>query len=345
MNFYKDLTDIELVEQLSHSDPAAFSEIYNRHFHSMYWYAFRLTKDKEQSQDIVQDIFTTLLTSKIKSVPSLASYLYKSIRNNIIDLIRHNKVKDKHRIYLTNMLEENHKAPDDIIIEQELKMIIAQEIKNLPPKERTAIETYFKEGFTHKHTDLYGPDIQNSVKRALMRLRHKLNDRLNTDNNSIPIAVHPKQLILPEAPRIITDIRLVNQKILERINRDPYEMYNLSPRQFEIMCAELYEERGYKVILTQETRDGGKDLIILDDRDLGKFKVYGECKRYAPDNPVSVNVVKQLAGNIWADNVTAGVVMTSSYFSPDAKDFANKFKHQISLMDFSRLHQMMMVKP
>jgi hypothetical protein len=154
-----------------------------------------------------------------------------------------------------------------------------------------------------------------------------------------------KFLIHPDAPKIITDVRLVNQKILERIKRDPYEMYGLSSRQFEMMCAELYEERGYKVILTQETRDGGKDLIILDDSALGKFMIYGECKRYTPDNAVGVNVVKQLIGNIWADKATAGVVMTSSYFSPDAKTFANKFEHQLSLIDFTRLHQMITVKP
>lgn len=189
--------------------------------------------------------------------------------------------------------------------------------------------------------------LDGSQGDMLDSLQQELSTAFNMNDNAFPELLstakphQTSELILPEAPKIIIDIRLVNQKILDRINRNPYEMYNLSARQFEIMCAELYEERGYKVILTQETRDGGKDLIILDDRDLGKFKIYGECKRYAPDNPVSVNVVKQLAGNIWADKVTAGIVMTSSYFSKDAKSFANQFEHQLSLMDFNYLHQMM----
>lgn len=124
-----------------------------------------------------------------------------------------------------------------------------------------------------------------------------------------------------------------------------YEMYNLSPRQFEIMCAELYEERGYKVTLTQQSRDGGKDLIILNNNELGKFLIYGECKRYASDMPVGIGIVQRLAGAIYGDNVTSGLVLTSSYFCSDAKAFANKIEHRLSLMDFNHLQEMIVSKP
>lgn len=147
-------------------------------------------------------------------------------------------------------------------------------------------------------------------------------------------------LVLQDAPKIITDIRVVNKRILDKINRQPKAIYQLTPRQFEILVAELFEERGYKVELTQQTRDGGKDLIILDHREVGNLMIYAECKQNAPNRPVGVNVVSDLVGRMTADRATAGIVVTSSYFSPDAKTFQSKFEHQMTLIDFVKLSTM-----
>ena len=136
-------------------------------------------------------------------------------------------------------------------------------------------------------------------------------------------------IILEEAPKIITDLRFVNKRVLDRISRRPEEIRHLSHRQFEELVAELFEERGYKVELTKQTRDGGKDLIILDHREIGNFLIYAECKHYAPNNPVGVSVISDLIGRMTADRATAGMVVTSSYFSPDAKVFQSKFEHQM----------------
>ena len=152
-------------------------------------------------------------------------------------------------------------------------------------------------------------------------------------------------LILQEAPKIITDIRVVNKRILDKIGRQPQAIYQLTPRQFEIMVAELFEERGYKVELTQQTRDGGKDLFILDHREVGNLMIYAECKQHAPDRPVGVNVVSDLVGRMTADRATAGIVVTSSYFSPDAKTFQSKFEHQMTLIDFIKLSMMITDAP
>jgi len=111
----------------------------------------------------------------------------------------------------------------------------------------------------------------------------------------------------------------------------------LTPRQFEEYTAELFEKRGYKVKLTPETRDGGKDLLIIQGDTLGEFLIYTECKRYAPDNPIGVRIVRELFGTIIADRATAGIIVTSSYFSPDAIVFTEKIKHQMSLVDFVKL--------
>ena len=138
---------------------------------------------------------------------------------------------------------------------------------------------------------------------------------------------------------ISADIRVVNKSILEKIRLRPEDMHQLHSRQFEELVAELMEKRGYNVDLTKATRDGGKDLIIAHQADIGNFIYYVECKRYAPTNPVGVNLVRELAGTISVDRVTAGIMVTSSYFSPDAIEFSEKIKNQMSLIDFIKLKE------
>lgn len=143
--------------------------------------------------------------------------------------------------------------------------------------------------------------------------------------NLISKNIHHKGLILnnekiietsPEFKLITTDISIVNKSILDKIKSRPEDVYNLTPRQFEEMVAELMTKRGYNVDLTKHTRDGGKDLIIANHSDIGDFMYYVECKRYAAHNPIGVNLIRELAGTISADRVTAGLMITSSYFSP-----------------------------
>jgi HJR/Mrr/RecB family endonuclease len=164
-----------------------------------------------------------------------------------------------------------------------------------------------------------------------------INNPLDYKNEFIRDYLSKQQIVLPSAPKIIQDVRFINSRIVDRINRDPSSMYDLSPRDFEILVKELFEERGHKVELTGQTRDGGKDLIIVNTSELGNLLIYGECKRYSPDHPVGVSVVSDLVGRVMTDRATAGIVITSSYFSPDAKVLSEKIPHQMSLIDYKKL--------
>lgn len=144
-----------------------------------------------------------------------------------------------------------------------------------------------------------------------------------------------KEIIVPDP--IIDDISIVNTSLLAQVAKNPSLVHQCSSRQFEELVCELLDKKGYKVHLTGQTRDGGKDIIIVENNLLGSFLIYVECKQYAPDRPVGVNLVRELYGTISADEATAGLLITSSYFSKDAINFKNKIKHRLSLMDYVQL--------
>lgn len=159
---------------------------------------------------------------------------------------------------------------------------------------------------------------------------------ISYQNPPIIEALKKPEIILPAAKEIITDIRMVNTRILDKIKRDPTAVYGLQPREFEKLVAEIFREKGYEVELTQATRDGGKDLMIID-KSLGNFLIYAECKKFAPNRPVGVSIISDLAGRIDNDRATAGIVITTSYFSQEAKTFTNKIQHKMSLVDYLKL--------
>jgi HJR/Mrr/RecB family endonuclease len=125
--------------------------------------------------------------------------------------------------------------------------------------------------------------------------------------------------------------------IIGVLARNPKLMYRLEPRDFEELIAELLSREGLKVKLTPSSRDGGRDIMAFAETAIGQHLYYVECKRYAPDNPIDVRLVRQLYGVVEADRATAGLLVTTSRFTKDAKAFGECVSSRLSLREYDHL--------
>ena len=105
--------------------------------------------------------------------------------------------------------------------------------------------------------------------------------------------------------------------------------------------AELYEREGFKVELTQATRDGGVDLYLVQHTAFGRLLTVVDCKRHRADRPVGVGVVRQMLGTVNDTGASAGVVATTSRFSKDAEKLAGRYPFRLGLQDYFDLHTML----
>lgn len=144
----------------------------------------------------------------------------------------------------------------------------------------------------------------------------------------------PSNIILPE---IRNAFSFVNEELLRRVARNPQLLHELNPRKFEELVAEIFNRQGFKVELTPQTRDGGKDIYAVKQDGLGTSLYVIECKRYSSSNKVGVEIVRGLYGVIQAERATMGLIATTSTFTPDAIDFATPLKYQLSLNDYRAL--------
>lgn len=192
-------------------------------------------------------------------------------------------------------------------------------------------------------------------------------DMLNVINNFSIINFHPdniseeekkekeevsnkiiSEILKPEKKQIYSEdstiikVLPVNERLLQYLADNPNEWYNLEPRKFEEVMAEIYTKLGYNVKITSETRDGGKDLIITDNRGFGDFMYYVECKHYKPENHVGIGFVQRLHGVVNGDRVNGGVLATTSFFSKPAREFVlnNNLNCQIKLQDYNSIQDL-----
>lgn len=141
-------------------------------------------------------------------------------------------------------------------------------------------------------------------------------------------------LILPAS-----DIALVNTELITHLAKHPELIYELHPRKFEELVAEIFRDLGYETVLTPKSKDGGRDVHAIRKDSVGTMLFLIECKRWARDRPVGVEVVRGLYGVVAAEKATCGIVATTSRFTTGAKQFASQVRYQVSLRDFDNLRE------
>lgn len=131
----------------------------------------------------------------------------------------------------------------------------------------------------------------------------------------------------------------LEEKLYRAVVANPDLIYSISPRDFERLVAELLDRQGYDITLTPPSKDGGVDIYAAKSTELGQFLFLVECKKYARENRVQVDIVRALYGNVQAKKATAGIVVTTSSFTRGAKQFQQELKHQLQLRDYVNLRQ------
>jgi restriction endonuclease Mrr len=127
----------------------------------------------------------------------------------------------------------------------------------------------------------------------------------------------------------------LNEELIRYLAVHPDTMYELSPRKYEELVAELLRVMGYDVYLTQQTRDGGRDIAAVAKASNGrKLLTLVECKRHSGDRPVGIDLVQRF---MWTKNevrANVGMIATTSYFTRDAQEFQKKYQWDLNFHDF-----------
>lgn len=153
----------------------------------------------------------------------------------------------------------------------------------------------------------------------------------------------PQRYELASDRQLDVRVRAVSDDLVLALAARPDLMYELHPRKFEELMAELYLRRGFEVELTPATRDGGVDLYVVSPGPGRRLLTVVDVKRYAAHRKVGVGIVRQLYGVVEEKRANAGIIATTSFFSKEAQDFREKVPFRVDLQDYLALQTMLHV--
>lgn len=175
---YKQLSDAQLVSALKTQDYVpAFTEIYDRYWPPLVLHVYRIVKEDDLAQDIVQELFTWIYqrSESLDITVSLSSYLYNAARHRVFNAIKHEKVKTNYLKSIADFDINSSYSADETIRMKELSALIASEIDKMPPKMREIFDLSRKKHLSHKEiASLLGISehtVRTQIQRALKGLR------------------------------------------------------------------------------------------------------------------------------------------------------------------------------
>ena len=114
------------------------------------------------------------------------------------------------------------------------------------------------------------------------------------------------------------DPSLAESEIRQGLTADAERAQLLSPRRIEEVVSSIYRDLGYVSILTQRSRDGGRDLLLFGNSE-GNAQEFAivEVKRHR--ERVGVEFVRQLRGVQLRDGAPLAILVSASGFTAGAQ--------------------------
>ena len=127
------------------------------------------------------------------------------------------------------------------------------------------------------------------------------------------------------------------------LKQNPHSLYSLKPRRFEELVADVFRNHGYYTVLTSHTRDGGADILILHNA-TKQVNAIIECKRYARNKKVGINILRKVIGAAVDWDVRKAYLVTTSSYTSVVHNKIFDFKgrgYEVDLLAFAELTKLL----
>lgn len=172
------------INKLRNGDTPSFSILFNQYYSGLVVYANQFVNSTACSEDIVNDVFTSLWEIRQTLDPEIyvKGYLFTSVRNRCLNHIEHQRI---HTEYQKQILEKGDIGGSftwDYFVESELSDIIEKALEKLPPQQRKIFMMNRFENKTARtiaqELDISERTVEKHIERALKSLRAELKDYL-----------------------------------------------------------------------------------------------------------------------------------------------------------------------
>ena len=172
-------TDSYLIERWRSGNEQAYRALFDRYFCKLYNYTARLVADKRVSEEIVMDVMLAIWQKRdqLNGNLSVSAYLYKSVRNRLIDHLRKQQLKTV-PLELTAIEPPAEYLTDSRLLHKELEQLYQTSLNRLPPQKKRIFTMSREEGSSYKEIaaklQLSKNTVENHMVGALRILKENL---------------------------------------------------------------------------------------------------------------------------------------------------------------------------
>ncbi|WP_461066933.1 RNA polymerase sigma-70 factor [Spirosoma horti] len=165
------------------SESLELDSLFKEYYDRLVYFSVQIIRDQGQAQDITQDAFIKYWQEREAIFPNkvaIKNYLYSTVRNASLNVIRHNKVVDDYREQ-HGFSETEELTIMDAIISSEVMAELYSAIESLPANYRTISKMSYLEGKKNQEiADELNMSI-NTVKKQKQRALELLRLRLSPE--------------------------------------------------------------------------------------------------------------------------------------------------------------------
>jgi RNA polymerase sigma-70 factor, ECF subfamily len=178
----------ELILLIQKDDRVAFYHIYDRYSKRLYGFVLRYIKQKEDAEEIVQEVFVKIWESrnKIDAFTSFESFLFTIAYNTTISLLR-KRTNEKKYLEHIKSLQQPANSPNliDEIHYNELNDRVQILLNELTPRQKEIFQLSREEGLTHdeiaKKLDIAVNTVKKHMANTLAFLKSNIDSTLTVN--------------------------------------------------------------------------------------------------------------------------------------------------------------------
>lgn len=185
----EEMKDKDLVKLVAKGDSQAFEELVTRFNLKVNQLAMRLTKNQEDAEEVVQDVFTTLFrkAASFEGKSAFSSWLYRVVVNAAFMKLRKKRsrptigIDDLSPGLRQSVLEDEEQSftrSEKFMSNRELRRLLEHAVQRLPEQYRDVFILRDVDGLSNQEVseilDLSIPAVKSRLHRSRLMLRKRL---------------------------------------------------------------------------------------------------------------------------------------------------------------------------
>ena len=182
-------SDGDLLQRMADDDQAAFTSLYRRHWEAMFVTTVRVIGNKEDAEDIIQEVFAALWNRRrsLAITGPLTGYLQASVKYKAINYIEKNITRRHYLETLSQVAEAGVSVSPEVLLRvKEVQQLMQTVIANMPPKMREVYQLSRQHQLSHREIATRLGISEETVKKHIQNALQLLRSAMGKAPASIP---------------------------------------------------------------------------------------------------------------------------------------------------------------